>query len=105
MNRIMCPCCKRPALVMSPEIVRDHCGLSPRETTVLAAIWKGRGHPAPADRIFSTMYPSGGPSPTECYSALKTAMSRLRKKLEGTEVKIETVGYRGGWRLVVRSSP
>lgn len=99
---IKCPCCQSPVDVPSLEIVIDHYGLTPLEARVLGAIWRGKGMPVMAERVFDAMYaddPDGGPSPSKMYLAFKVALCHLRKKLRGSGISIENVGYRRGYRL------
>ncbi len=100
---LSCPCCSQPVRVPTIEIVVDHYGLTPLEATILGAIWRGRGMPVMAERIFDEIYrddPDGGPSPSKMYLALKVALHHARRKLEGSGITIECQGYRRGWRLV-----
>lgn len=48
--------------------------------------------------------PDGGPSNTKMYEAFKFGLNRLRSKLEGSGIEIENVGYRRGWRLVMKGN-
>jgi len=103
-NAIPCPCCAQPVAVPTVEIVIDHYDIPPHQACILRAVWKGKGHPVQTDRIFDAMYaddPDGGPSPTQMYSALKVSLSRLRKRLEGSGIGIDNVGYRQGYRLKI----
>ena len=104
---IPCPCCQQAVAAPTLEIVIDRFGLTPMEARILRAVWKGKGHPVPNERIFDHMYeddPDGGPSPTKMYSAFKVALCHLRQKLTGSGVGIENVGYRLGYRLVTGGS-
>lgn len=99
-----CPCCKQVVRVPTLAMILHHYRLTPRESAILGAIWKGGGHPVVTERIFDAMYaddPDGGPSQTAMYSALKVALCHLRKKLEGSGVMVEHAGYRRGYRLVL----
>lgn len=99
-----CPCCSQVVPVQSAGIVAINCGLSPIEAKILYAIWSGSGRPVQTERIFDEMYsddPNGGPRYSRMYASLKEGMVGLRKKLAGSGVGIETVGYRDGWRLVL----
>lgn len=104
---IPCPCCKQPVRVPSLEIVIDHYNVPTLEARILSAIWRGKGLPVMSERIFDAMYaddPDGGPSPVRMYAAMKYALFRLRKRLEGSGIGIENAGYRRGWRLVIGES-
>lgn len=101
---IECPCCKQPVRVPSLEIICDHYQLTPMQSRILAAVWKGRGMPIQTNRIFDLMYaddPDGGPSPRIMYETFKVQLSRMRDKLEGSGIGIENTGYRRGYRLVI----
>lgn len=101
---IECPCCKKPVGVPDLGVLIDYYEIPAQEAAILRAVWKGKGHPVPNERIFDLMYeddPDGGPSPASMYSALKVSLHYLRKRLKGSGVSIETVGYRRGFRLVI----
>ena len=101
---IPCPCCSQKVDAPSLKIVIDHYGVTPLQARILGAVWKGKGHPVQTERIFDAMYvddPDGGPTPTKMYLAFKVALCHLRKKLEGSGVGVESVGYRAGYRLVL----
>jgi len=114
---ISCPCCKRLVDVPSLEIIIDHYRVPRMEARILTAIWRGKGLPVQAERIFDAMYaddPDGGPSPTRMYTAFKVALCHLRVRLNGRDpnepekviressgITIENVGYRRGYRLVM----
>lgn len=99
-----CPCCSQDVPVPTAYVVAVNCNLKPMEARILEAIWDGGGLPIQTEKIFDRMYaddPDGGPAPARMYSTLKESMVGLRKKLAGSGVGIETVGYRAGWRLVL----
>lgn len=101
---IPCPCCAQPVDAPVLSVVIDHYRLPPMEARILGAVWKGKGHPVQTERIFDAMYaddPDGGPAPSKMYLAFKVKLARMRKRLEGSGVGIENVGYRLGWRLVL----
>lgn len=100
----ICPCCSQRTPAPSPFSVSFACGLTPIETKILAAVWAAAGHPVQTDKIFDRMYEddaNGGPSPQRMYATLKESLHDMRKKLAGSGVGIETVGYRQGFRLVL----
>lgn len=104
---IECPCCRQPVDAPSLDIVISNYGVRPQEARVLRAIWQGKGMPVQTERVFDAMYeddPDGGPSYAAMYSAFKCALSRLRARLEGSGIGIETVGYRRGYRLVMKGN-
>lgn len=104
LRHIQCPCCNQEVAAPTLELVIDHYKLTPTQAAILRAVWRGRGFPVTTERIFDVMYeddPDGGPEPQRMYSAFKTALSRLRDRLEGSGVNIETVGYRQGYRLIL----
>ncbi len=101
---ITCPCCQQAVAAPTLEIVIDRFGLTPLEGKILTAIWKGRGIPVMTSRVFDYMYaddPEGGPEDNRAYLAFKVALCHMRKKLAGSGVGIENVGYRLGYRLVI----
>ncbi|MGH0221959.1 helix-turn-helix domain-containing protein [Sinorhizobium meliloti] len=103
-DRIACPCCAQRVETPTLDIVIDHYDIPPQQACILAAVWKGKGMPVPTERIFDSMYaddPDGGPSPAAMYRDFKVALCRLRKRLEGSGVTVETVGYREGYRLAL----
>lgn len=102
--QMTCPCCAQIVPVPTPHIVSVHCNLKPMEYRILDAIWGGAGLPVHTAKIFDRMYeedPDGGPTPARMYATMKESMVGLRKKLSGSGVGIETVGYSQGWRLVL----
>ena len=101
---IPCPCCSQSVVAPALNVAIDHFGVTPLEARILAAVWRGKGHSVQTERIFDAMYvddPDGGPTPTKMYLAFKVALCHLRKKLAGSGIGIESVGYRQGWRLVL----
>lgn len=103
-TKVKCPCCQREMGKPDLEAIIDWYDIPPQEEAILRAVWKGRGMPVPNERIIAAIYeddPEGGPSPQAAYSALKVAMSHLRKRLELSGVKIVNAGYRQGYKLVI----
>lgn len=101
---IDCPCCRRPVILPTVEIVIDRYNVTPLEASIFRAVWKGKGLSVQTERIFDAMYADdadGGPSPTKMYVAFKIALCRLRKRIEGSGYSIENVGYRRGYKLVI----
>ncbi|OHV25111.1 helix-turn-helix domain-containing protein [Rhizobium sp. RMa-01] len=101
---LVCPCCNQQVTAPSLEIVVDHYGITALEAKILSAVWRGKGHAIPTERIFDAMYiddPDGGPSPAKMYASFKVALCHLREKLESSGIGIENVGYRRGYRLVM----
>lgn len=101
---MLCPCCSQSVPVPTAHVVAYSCGLKPMEARILDAIWSGGGLPVSTEKIFDKMYeddPDGGPAPARMYATMKESMVGLRKKLAGSGVGIDTVGYRAGWRLVL----
>lgn len=99
---IPCPCCKHPISAPDVEIVIDHFRLPPMQAAVLRAVWRGKGMPVMPERIFNVIYaddPDGGPSPGTMYRNFKVTLCHLRKRLAGTGIAIENVGYAQGYRL------
>lgn len=103
-NTVACPCCRRPIEAPTLEMVIDHCQLSPMQARVLTAVWKAKGFPVMPARVFDVMYaddPNGGPGERDMYRAFKVALCYLRKRLKGSGVAIESVGYGRGYRLIM----
>ena len=103
-SKIDCPCCKRQVNQPDFDVLVDYYKIPPRQASVLDAVWRGRGLPVPTERIFTVMYaddPDGGPSPCAMYRDFKVTLHYLRKRLEGSGVTVENVGYRQGYRLVL----
>ncbi|MGZ2448268.1 hypothetical protein ACVIRO_001022 [Rhizobium ruizarguesonis] len=101
---LLCPCCRQPVTVPSLDIIIDAHGITELEASILSAVWRGKGHPVPTERIFDSMYaddPDGGPTPDKMYLSFKVALCHLRKKLENSGVGIANVGYRRGYRLII----
>ncbi|MGM4915896.1 hypothetical protein [Tardiphaga sp. 813_E8_N1_3] len=103
---IPCPCCSQPVRVPSLEILIDRFRVSPMEARVLGAVWRGKGRPVQTSRIFDAMWIDdidGGPALQRMYAAFKSALCHLRDRLEGSGISIENVGYRRGYRLVMKA--
>lgn len=101
----VCPCCGADVENPPFEVLVSSLGLQKEQADVLYAVWRGKGMAVPTQRIFDAMYaddPNGGPSPECMYSAFKMRLHRLRKKLEGSGVGIEAVGYRRGYKIVMK---
>lgn len=97
-----CPVCDQPVAAPTYDFLVLHLDIPPLQARILRAIWDGNGHPVMPTRIFDYMYSDedgGGPSEAAMYSALKVALSRLRDRLKGSGVSVETVGYRQGYRI------
>ena len=102
--RIDCPCCGQSVAGIPYHLLALKCGLKPMEERILGALWEGAGRPVFPEKIFDAMYeddPEGGENPNRMYATMKESMSRMRKKLEGSGVGIENVGYRAGFRIVL----
>lgn len=100
---IECPCCRQPVKSPPPEVLVVKCKIPPMEARILKAVWRGKGMAVPTSKIFDAMYaddPDGGPSNGKMYKAFKLSLHKLRKRLDGSGVMVETVGYRRGYRLV-----
>lgn len=99
-----CPCCRQSTNAPTVDALILSLDLQPLQSRILRAVWFGKGMPVQTKRIFDHMYiddPDGGPSSARMYAALKVGLCRLRKRLEGSGVSIETSGYRKGYRLVL----
>lgn len=96
--------CSQPVDVPTLDVVIRKYELPPLQAKILRAIWNGNGHPVLPGKVFDLMYEDdidGGPSDAEMYRAFKVALCRLRSRIEGSGVSIESVGYRAGYRLVL----
>lgn len=105
--RSACPCCGSEISIPTLDLIIKSYGISEFEARILGAIWRGRGGAVATERIFDAMYaddPDGGPSPQKMYDAFKFGLHRLRGRLEGSGVSIENVGYRQGYRLVMKGA-
>lgn len=106
-GKYVCPCCEQRVPQPTVEILASAVGLPPQQEAVLRAVWSGKGRPVQPETIFNEMYaddPDGGPSASKMYAAFKVALCHLRERLVGTGVSIETVGYRQGYRLVMKEA-
>lgn len=102
--RVDCPCCGQSVPQVPPNMLAINLGMSPMERRIFEAVWGGAGEPVQTERIFDRMYeddPEGGPAPARMYNTFKETLCDLRKKLDGSGVGIETVGYRAGYRLTL----
>lgn len=103
----VCPCCGSRTSSLGLDMIIDVFGIPAQRAKILEAVWKGKGHPVPTQRIFDAMYmddPNGGPSSEKMYSYFKSGLSILRKELRGSGVTIETVEGRRGYRLKIEES-
>lgn len=103
-SKIDCPCCRRKMDKPDLDTVIDYYEIPKLEEAILRAVWKGRGFPVPTERIFDLMYfddPDGGPGPGKMYRAFKVGVHKLRRRLEGSGITVENVGYRRGYRLIL----
>lgn len=106
-NKYVCPCCEQRVASPTPDILAELIGLPPIQEAVLRAVWAGKGRPVQPEAIFTEMYsddPDGGPGSSRMYAAFKVALCHLREKLKGTGVSIENVGYRQGYRLIMKEA-
>jgi hypothetical protein len=102
-----CPCCGSQVEKLNVGLLVDICRVSNFQARILQAVWRGKGHPVPTERIFDVMYaddPDGGPSRSAMYNSFKVALCRLRKQIEGTGIGVENVGYGRGYRLVMNAA-
>lgn len=99
-----CPTCQQPVAAPTYDFIVQHLELQPLHARILKAVWDGGGHPVMAARIFGYIYEDdidGGPSDQVMYSNFKVALCKLRARLEGSGIGIETAGYRKGFKLVM----
>lgn len=105
--KFCCPQCGTRVASPTPDIIAETVGLPPIQEAVLRAVWAGKGRPVQPEAIFTEMYsddPDGGPGASKMYAAFKVALCHLREKLKGTGVSIENVGYRQGYRLIMKEA-
>lgn len=102
---LSCPCCGR--WLTPSEITREAlvvgCSIPEQQARVIAALW-GRKQPVRNRQILASMFGDVETYPTDpaaAYLALKVAMSRLRRALNGTGLGIINAGYAGGYLLHV----
>lgn len=106
-GKYCCPQCGNRVASPTPDIIAELVGLPPIQEAVLRAVWAGKGRPVQPEAIFTEMYsddPEGGPGASKMYAAFKVALCHLREKLKGTGVSIENVGYRQGYRLIMKDA-
>lgn len=105
---VLCPCCKQSVERPTLDMITDKHRLSRLERSVLEAVWRGKGHPVMGHRIIDAMYSdyaSGGPNEGQAYRRMKVVLCKLRAKLDGSGIGVETVGFRQGYRLSMASTP
>lgn len=101
---VECPCCRQSVAVPTLEAVLAAYNVPPFQARLLEAVWRGKGRPVQSSRLIDAIYaddPDGGPSDVLAAKNLKVALCRLRSRLKGSGILIETVGYRQGFRLVL----
>lgn len=101
---VTCPCCNQPVSVPTLEMILDRYMLDGHKAAILRVIWQGRGYPVSTKRILNAMYaddPDGGPSEAHMYAVMKVRLHDLRERLKGSGIRIENVGNRRGYRLVI----
>ncbi|WP_370677426.1 hypothetical protein [Pleomorphomonas sp. PLEO] len=101
---VTCPCCGAMAPVLSPNLIARAYELPPQQEAILARVWQGRGKPVTGEAIISEMYADdedGGPEYETARKYFKTQLCLLRKRIEGSGVRIEVVGYQRGFKLVL----
>lgn len=101
---VACPCCGAPAPVLSPNLIARAYELPPQQEAILARVWQGKGKPVTGEAIIGEMYADdfdGGPEYETARKYFKTQLCLLRKRIEGSGVRIEAAGYQRGFRLVL----
>lgn len=104
---VQCPCCRQHVDTPTLDVIVLHYGLTDFEARILRAVWRGNGHAVMSNAIFDEMYADdedGGPDPATMSATLKVCLSHMRDKLKGSGVSIETVGYRRGYRLLMKEN-
>jgi len=82
------------------ETLIEDRGITGLPAAMLRAVWDGRGHRVPTERLFDVIWaddPNGGPSPSSMYLRTRRAHQYLNEALAGSGVSV--VRVRGGWRL------
>ncbi|MBS1184092.1 MAG: hypothetical protein H6Q99_3972 [Proteobacteria bacterium] len=101
---VACPCCGAVAPVLSPNLLARAYELPPQQEAILSRVWQGRGKPVTGEAIIGEMYADdfdGGPEYETARKYFKTQLCLLRKRIEGSGVRIEAAGYQRGFRLVL----
>lgn len=105
---ITCPCCGGVAPVLSPNLIARAYELPPQQEAILARVWAGKGKPVTGEAIIGEMYADdfdGGPEYETARKYFKTQLCLLRKRIEGSGVRIEAAGYQRGFKLVLEHPP
>lgn len=101
---VTCPCCGGVAPVLSPNLIARAYELPPQQEAILARVWAGKGKPVTGEAIIGEMYADdfdGGPEYETARKYFKTQLCLLRKRIEGSGVRIEAAGYQRGFKLVL----
>ncbi len=101
---VTCPCCGGLAPVLSPNLIARAYELPPQQEAILARVWAGKGKPVTGEAIIGEMYADdfdGGPEYETARKYFKTQLCLLRKRIEGSGVRIEAAGYQRGYKLVL----
>lgn len=101
---VACPCCGGLAPVLSPNLIARAYELPPQQEAILARVWAGKGKPVTGEAIIGEMYADdfdGGPEYETARKYFKTQLCLLRKRIEGSGVRIEAAGYQRGYKLVL----
>ncbi|WP_375598330.1 helix-turn-helix domain-containing protein [Devosia sp. Naph2] len=99
---VKCRCCGRQIASPTLEQVMSVYGLQPRERQIIRIIDSAIGRVASNEWLLELMFADDPvpKNPDRKYSALKVAISNARKKLRGSGVTIEAIGYGQGFTLV-----
>lgn len=101
---VICPCCGGVAPVLSPNLIARAYELPPQQEAILTRVWQGKGKPVTGEAIIGEMYADdfdGGPEYETARKYFKTQLCLLRKRIEGSGVRIEAAGYQRGFKLVL----
>ena len=82
----------------------DERRITPQEWTVLQELWRCRGNLVAPPALMAALYTAPKTPPDQFPNLLKVTICRLRAKLVGTPLCIETVWGRG-YRLRVGEAP
>lgn len=99
-----CPCCGGQVEAPTVDAAIARCSLKPLEASILRAVWRGKGHPVRTEQIFDAMYaddPDGGPSVSSMYSDFWRTLHRLRQRISGSGISVESAGNGRGFRLTL----
>lgn len=96
---IPCPCCRKTVRAPTVAMLVDHLRIPPLQAHVLSAVWKGKGHPVPAEAIITAMDRAENSTKSHDYEDFKIAPCHLRKRLKLVGIAIRNTGYARGYHI------